>query len=95
MMAFHIDILPYKASPDAEQSVCEIDYTVDDCINRGWLSAEGIWTRQTVEPPDTERIYPDLPCPDPRFGQDLKLKLLRSPHTGKWVADIGGGLLFR
>lgn len=92
-MAFHIDILSHKESPDAEQDVCEIDYTVDDCVNRGWLSPEGIWTRQTVEPPDTDGIYPGLPCPDSRFGQDLGLRLVQK--NGKWVADMGGGLLFK
>jgi hypothetical protein len=101
-MAFHIDILRYQdeegsytTADGVKCDLCEIDHTIDDCIERGWMSPEGIWLRQTVEPPDTEYVYVDLPCPDPLFGKDMGLKLVKSPTTGKWVADMGGGLLFK
>lgn len=100
-MAFHIDILRYKCDNGAYTTadgvkcdLCEIDYTIDDCIGRGWMSPDGIWTRQTIEPPDTDYEYVDLPMPDPVFGKDMHLKLVRA-KTGKWVADMGDGLLFK
>ena len=84
-MAFHIDILPiaYKnASPekwggdppaDGERSVVEIDYTLADCVRRGWLTKkdEGwVWTREIVEVPDGADGYEYVggPWKDGRCG---------------------------
>lgn len=95
-MAFHVDIVSIILA-DGTTDLIEVDYTVDDCVGKGWLSPEGIWLRKEID----VRAYchvnecPNGPdrIPDPCYGRDQKLKLVQ--RNGKWMADMGDGLFFR
>lgn len=99
-MAFYIDILPTapkNGSPRGRWDCVEIEYTVQECIDNGWLDPEtGIWTRKVVEvpepDPDDDFVYVNGPWDDPSFGKDMGLNLVQvtlSDGSQRWVHREG------
>lgn len=97
-MSFHIDILSIRHR-DGEVGLVEIDYSIQDCVDKGWLdpTGEGTWTRKEINIREhcdegESPVGKDI-VPDPRYGEKMNLKLIQ--HNGRWMADMGRGLLFR
>jgi hypothetical protein len=103
-MAFHIDILPTTpkdGSPRDEWDCIENDYSIQECVDNGWLDPEtGIWTRKVIEVPETDPdddfVYVNGPWDDPNHGKDMGLNLVQvtlADGSQRWVHREGDGYL--
>jgi len=99
-MSFHIDSTPVIA-PDGTKTALETDYSIDDCVNEGWLDPTvpgGLWTRK-MHP--HERCHhdgyttdPNIDWADNRCGKTLGLNLVKT-DDGRWVHEEGNGMRLR
>ena len=101
-MAFIHDI--FRTGP-GKYDMVECEHTIQDCVDQGWIDPEtGLWTREFVEASDyvkKRRVANNYEAPDRTpFSLHGKralpegMKLVQA-SDGRWVADVGGGLLFK
>ncbi len=78
-MSFYHDIYRIK-NADGTARVIEIEYSLEDCVRRGWFDPEKCqWIRQEVPPPNEEPDWEkDGQRRDPNFGRVFHFMLKES-----------------